>query len=120
MPLSTQGTSSSSAAIRWAEPERVARDVRAFAASLRRERPEVRRIFWYGSWVTGRPTASSDVDLCVVVAEDERPPRHRIPDYLPDRFSTGVDLVVFTEAEFARLQDWSPAWHRAITAGQWL
>jgi len=107
-----------SAVIRWADPEAVDRAVRGFARSLLASHPEVRRVYWYGSWVTGIPTPSSDVDLCVVVSHDSRRPRDRIPDYLPERFPTGVDLTVLTEEELQELRERSPAWYRAIIKGR--
>lgn len=75
------------------------------------------RIYWYGSWVSGGATPSSDVDLCVVVDADERSPRHRVPDYLPSRFPVGVDLVVLTESEWRDLAERAASWHRAIVGG---
>lgn len=104
--------------VRWADPERIAAAVTEYAADLRARRREVTRIFWYGSWVRGDATPSSDVDLCVVVAEDDRKPRDRLPDYLPTRFPVGVDLVVLSEAELEALPKRAPDWHRAITHGR--
>jgi hypothetical protein len=44
------------------------------------------------------------VDLLVLLDHDERPPRERIPDYLPDAFPVGVDVIPWTRAELeARL-----------------
>ena len=89
-----------------------------WARGLRDRRSEVSDIYWYGSWVSGTATPSSDVDLCVIVKDDARPPRHRIPDYLPGRFPVGVDLSVLTEEELAELPDRAPSWYRAITGGR--
>lgn len=104
--------------IRWAEPERVGAAVEAFAEEVRQRHPAVTSIYWYGSWVSGGATPSSDVDLCVVVESDARRPRDRVPDFLPAGFPVGVDLVVLTEDELAGLADRSPSWHAAITGGR--
>lgn len=104
--------------IRWADPIPVDRAVREFAERLRRERPEVRGIYWYGSWVTGIPTPASDADLVVVVDHDTRPARDRVPDYLPDRFPVSVDLTVLTEEEWDRLPAVAPEWHRTVMSGR--
>lgn len=114
MPLE----SSSSAVVRWADADRISAAVEAWAEELRRLDPSVSRVFWYGSWVKGRPTPSSDADLCVVLESDERRPRDRVPDYLPRQFPVGVDLVVLTEGEFRQLEERSPGWFRAITSGR--
>lgn len=104
--------------VRWADPGRIADAVQEYAVDLRRRHPEVSRIYWYGSWVSGAPTPSSDVDLCVVVEADDRRPGERVPEYLPARFPTGVDLVVLTEDEMAELADRAPSWRRAIVEGR--
>lgn len=104
--------------IRWAEPERIAAAVREYVRGLRERYGGISEIYWYGSWASGDATPASDVDLCVVVEADERRPRDRLPDYLPDRFPVGLDLVVFTEDEMAELARRAPSWHRAIAGGR--
>jgi uncharacterized protein len=104
--------------VRWADPERVGESVRAYADDLRRRSPSIRKILWYGSWVSGVPTPRSDVDLCIVLEADHRRPRDRIPEYLPDRFPVGIDLIVLTEGELQELERRSPSWHRAIVSGR--
>ena len=110
--------SSSSAAVRWADPGAVAAAVAELARALRLRCPGVTRIYWYGSWVSGRPKASSDVDLCIVVDADARRMRDRVPDYLPIRFPAPLDLIVLTEAELSSLPQRAPSWYRAIVAGR--
>lgn len=104
--------------VRWADREAVEDAVREHAESLRRREASVSRVIWYGSWVNGTPTPSSDVDLCVVVESDSRRPRHRVPDYLPTKFPVGVDLVVLTEAELEAMAERAPTWYRAIASGK--
>ena len=91
--------------------------VHEHAAHLREEYPGIDKIIWFGSRVGGHPTPGSDVDLCIVLEEDPRPPRHRMPDFLPAGFPVGVDLLVYTEEEFARLEEEHPGFYRAIMAG---
>lgn len=108
----------SSVVVRWADPDRIGDAVREYAADLRKRRPEVSRIYWYGSWISGEATPSSDADLCVVVEADERKPRERVGEYLPVRLPVGVDLVVLTEDEMEQLADRAPSWRRAIIEGR--
>ena len=103
--------------IRWADYEGVERATRGLADRIRAEHQGVQAIHWYGSWPAGTATPSSDVDLCIIVEEDDRPPRVRTPDYLPSRFPVPLDLTVLTEAEWRRLPERAPSWHRAITSG---
>ncbi len=104
--------------MRWADPKRISSAVQDYATAIRRRHPEVSRIFWYGSWVSGVATPSSDADICIVVRDDSRRPRDRTPEYMPTKFPVGIDLVVLTESEISALATRSPGWHRAITAGR--
>jgi uncharacterized protein len=104
--------------IRWADPAAVARAVADYAGELRRDHPGIRRILWYGSWVSGRPTPTSDVDLCIVVRAADRRVRDRTPDFLPDRFPLPLDLLVVTEEELGAMASRSPSWHQAIVSGR--
>jgi predicted nucleotidyltransferase len=104
--------------IRSADRATITRAVEAYAARLRREHPEIRRVIWFGSWVNGIPTPGSDVDLCIVVEHAEKPPHERPIDYLPVGFPVGVDLFVYTAEEFARLAQLSPGWYAAIQRGK--
>lgn len=111
---------SSSVTIKSANREAVEAAVRAYVQRLRRERPEVKRVIWFGSWVTGRPVPGSDVDLCLVLSRADKPYRERLPDYLPLGFPVGVDLFPYTEAELKRLRRTDPAWHRTLVSGRTL
>ena len=71
-----------------------------------------------GSWVTGTPTASSDVDLCVIVGDDARQRRDRVADLVPPRFPQPLDLLVLTTDEWDRLSDRSPGLYAAISSGR--
>lgn len=106
-----------SVVIRSIDREKVQEAVREYARRLRQSRPEVMRIIWFGSWVTGYPAPGSDVDLCVVVSKADKPIRERLPDYLPSKFPLGVDIFVYTQDELDHLRQSAPGWHQAISSG---
>jgi predicted nucleotidyltransferase len=58
----------------------------------------------FGSWARGQADAWSDIDL-ILVAESTRPFVDRFRDY-PEllRGPGGIDLLVYTPAEFARVR----------------
>ncbi len=107
-----------SARIRSVDPQAVAEAVAAYAARLKRERPEVRRIIWFGSRVSGRPGPGSDVDLCLVLDRRDRPRRELLAEYLPTGFPVGMDLFPCSTEEFALLPAESPGWWAAIAKGK--
>lgn len=98
--------------------QEVERAVRAYVRDLLSRCPEVQAVIWFGSWVTGRPSRYSDVDICLILSESptERI-RDRIPRYLPDRFPGGLDVFPYTVEEFDALRSTAPSWYRAIKAG---
>jgi len=77
----------------------------------------VRRIVWFGSRVNGIPSPGSDVDVCLVLAQSDKPFRERAVDYLPLGFPVGLDLFPYTVEELERLRREHPSWHRSIMAG---
>jgi predicted nucleotidyltransferase len=118
MPSRVQRRSLTSVVIRSADRERIGRAVAQYVASLRAMHPEIERIIWFGSWVTGRPTPGSDVDLCLILASSDKSLRERVVDFLPVGFPVGIDLFPYTRDEFDRLADHSPGWKRTILTGQ--
>ncbi len=64
------------------------------------------RAAWiFGSRARGTASAESDIDV-IVVAPTDRPFVERFRDYLPAILDArvGVDLLVYTPEEFARMQ----------------
>ena len=107
-----------SVVVKSVDREAVRKEVRAYARALRAAHPEVERIVWFGSWVRGTPTPGSDVDLCLVLSQSDKPFRDRIPDYLPFGFPVDLDLFPYTRAELERLRTSSPAWYRTLMSGE--
>ena len=104
--------------IKSIDRERIQAAVYEYAAQLRREHPEIQRILWFGSWITGLPTPGSDVDICLILSHSDIRPRDRISNYLPLGFPVGVDLFAYTEQEFERLRSSSPGMYQAILSGK--
>jgi predicted nucleotidyltransferase len=107
----------STVAIRSIDRDRIRQAVASLAAQIRKQHPEVERVIWFGSWVIGLPSPGSDVDLCLVLSSSDKPPRDRIPDYLPLGFPVGIDLFAYTIDEFVQLRHSSPGWFEAIHSG---
>ena len=92
--------------------------VEALVGAWYAEHPEIESVFWFGSWVTGKPSPRSDVDLCIVVNRSDELRHERIVHFLPLEFPTGLDLVVYTSDEFDALGSDLPAWAAAIRSGR--
>ena len=117
MPSRALRESSASLVVKSNNRAIVERAVRAWARRIGDRRPDVRRIIWFGSRVNGTPAPGSDVEVCVVLADSDKPFRKRIGEYLPFGFPVGLDLFPYTVAELERIRTEHPSWYRAITAG---
>jgi predicted nucleotidyltransferase len=104
--------------IKFTDPQRIRKAVIDYAFRLRSTHQEIKRIIWFGSWVTGLPSAGSDVDLCLIISSSDKPLRERIVDYLPVGFPVGIELFAYTESEFEQLKTTSPSWYRSIMKGE--
>jgi uncharacterized protein len=117
LPVNEHDESSISARVRYAEPEPIRKAVRDYVRDLRSEHPEILSIRWFGSWVRGDAVVGSDVDLCIIVDRSDKPRRDRMMDFLPRVFPVGIDLFVYTTAEFDALRTEHPSMRRAIDSG---
>ncbi len=83
--------------------------LRGLAAKLLAQRQEVKAVYVFGSLARGDCTGFSDIDLLILLHHnDQADPIQRIVEYLPYfSLDRGVDLLVFTQAE----------WENALTAG---
>lgn len=118
MPSDTRRLLLNSVVIKSVDRVAVESAVESYVARLRVQHPEVKRVFWFGSWITGLPSPGSDVDLCLVLSSSDKNRRDRMPDYLPVGFPVGIDLVAYTQAEFQQLQEDSPGWHAVLLSGR--
>lgn len=108
----------SSVEIKYTDPNEITAAVMRFVAGLRSTFPEIESVIWFGSWVSGLPSAGSDVDLCVIVSQTDLPLRDRVARFLPTRFPVGVDMVVYTADELKQLSEEHPSWYQAIEQGR--
>ena len=115
--MNAHDESSISARVRYAEHETIRKAVRDYVHDLRAGHPEIRSIRWFGSWVRGDAGVGSDVDLCIIVDRSDKPRRDRTMDFLPRVFPVGIDLFVYTPAEFDALRTEHPSMRKAIDSG---
>src|SRR6516165_7702830 len=76
--------------------EQLVAKLRATMPELARKLP-LRRVVLFGSWVTGRATAFSDIDLLVVYAGPPRDDAYAIVRRVVDQ--RGIEPHVYTESD---------------------
>ncbi len=90
----------SSSVFKWPDRETVAASVREWARRLARERPELLRAGYFGSYARGDWGVSSDVDLIMIVQESRAPFWQRSLDWDPAGLPVPADVLVYTEDEW--------------------
>jgi len=86
------------------------RELRDWAARLRRERSDVEKIGLFGSYATDTYGPHSDADLLIVLRTGDKSFRDRIPEFLPDGISVPCDVFPYTAVELESLQQEGSPW----------
>ncbi len=94
-----------SSVLRWPSKAEVDRAVRPWAAAAGRDRPEVLRIGYFGSYARGDWGVGSDLDLVAVVAQSGLPFHRRANVWDLTELPVPAELVVYTEEEWATLPE---------------
>lgn len=92
-----------SAEVRFVDREKVLDDLHCAAREARSRRPEILRVFLFGSLVHGNWTADSDADLIVVVRKEFSDIFDR-SRYQIHTKSISTDTLVYSETEFDELR----------------
>jgi predicted nucleotidyltransferase len=98
----------------FADKERVLRELRAWAACLKQEHPDVEKVGLFGSYATGTYGPRSDADLLILLRTSAKSFRDRIPDFLPAGLSVPCDVFPYTTDEIETLQRDGSPWIRHI------
>ena len=97
--------SSSSHVLSWPASDAVTGAARAWAAALKATRSDVLRVGYFGSYARGDWGVGSDLDLVVVLTACGEPPLRRGLGFdTISGFPVPVDLLVYTQDEWRRLE----------------
>lgn len=94
----------SSRVLKWADADAVDRAVRAWAGEVARERPDVQRIGYFGSYARGDWGVGSDVDIVVIVERTGEPFDRRGAQWHPTGLPVPADVLVYTSEEWEELR----------------
>ena len=92
-----------SSVLKWPDAAAVDRAVREWAVRLSRERSEIIRIGYFGSYARSDWGVGSDVDLLAIVAKSDRPFDLRASEWDATTLPVPADLLVYTVAEWESL-----------------
>ena len=92
-----------SSVFKWPDAASVDRAVRQWAEKVNREREGILRIGYFGSYAKGNWGVGSDLDLVIIVKSSELPFHRRAIEWDTMELPVPTDVVVYTEAEWQRL-----------------
>lgn len=100
----------------WPDATRVDQAIRQWAAEAGRQRPEVTRIGYVGSYARGDWGVGSDLDVVIVVTGTPAPFIRRAAEWDLSSLPVPIDLLVDTDAEWQALPARSPRLARTLAA----
>lgn len=105
----------------FADKDKVLHQLKDYAKSLKRTRPEVERVGYFGSYANDTYGPASDVDLLIILRQSDKRFLDRIPDFLPDNLSICCDVFPYTSEEIERMkQDGNPWIRHVLSEVVWL
>ncbi len=90
--------------LRWPDRVTVDRAVRAWATEQAKQRPEVVKLGYFGSYARGDWGVGSDVDLVVVVQTAEEPFEQRTLSWDTSSLPVPAEILIYTESEWRTLK----------------
>lgn len=93
----------SSSVLKWPDAETVGRAVRSWAEKVARDRREVLRIGYFGSYARGDWGVGSDLDLVIVLDHSEQPFEGRAAAWDVTELPVPADVLVYTKDEWQAL-----------------
>ncbi|AUB81524.1 hypothetical protein THSYN_11550 [Candidatus Thiodictyon syntrophicum] len=105
-----------SSVLRW--PNRAAVDAaaRRWAETQRALHPELKKLGYFGSYARGNWGVGSDLDLIALVSHGKRPFGQRAMDWDLDPLPVPAEILVYTESEWARLEQEGGRFFTTVTA----
>ena len=94
----------------FADKDKVLRQLKDYAKSIKRTNPEVERVGYFGSYANDTYGPASDVDLLIVLRQSNKRFMDRIPDFLPDNLSICCDVFPYTREEIGRMKQDDNIW----------
>ena len=94
----------------FADKDKVLRQLKDYAKSIKRTNPEVERVGYFGSYANDTYGPASDVDLLIILRQSDKRFLDRIPDFLPDNLSICCDVFPYTREEIDRMKQDDNIW----------
>ena len=89
-----------SSVFKWPDKETVDAAVRGWVEKVAKERPEVVRIGYFGSYARGDWGVGSDLDLIIILESSDKPFEIRAVEWDTAEIPVSTDTLVYTQKEW--------------------
>jgi hypothetical protein len=93
-----------SSVLKWPSRDAVERELRRWASQTAKGHPDLVRLGVFGSYARGDAGVGSDLDIVAIVHASDRRPEERTRGWDTTSLPVPVDLLVYTEEEWARVR----------------
>lgn len=90
--------------LKWPDAQTVVQAVKGWAETVTRDRPEVVRIGFFGSYARGDWGVGSDLDLIIIVADSRQPFELRPSGFNTLELPVPADVLVYTQEEWQAMK----------------
>lgn len=90
--------------LKWPDAQTVVQALKGWAEKVTRDRPEVVRIGFFGSYARGNWGVGSDLDLIIIVADSRQPFELRPSGFNTLELPVPTDVLVYTQEEWQAMK----------------
>ena len=90
--------------LKWPDAQTVVQALTRWAETVTRDRPEVVRIGFFGSYARGDWGVGSDLDLIIIVADSRQPFELRPSGFNTLELPVPADVLVYTQEEWQAMK----------------
>jgi len=94
---------SNSPVLKWPDAQTVIEELHRWAKQVLRQRQDVNRIGFFGSYARGNDGVGSDLDLIIIVDHSDDPFERRSVAWDMTKLPVPADLLVYTKEEWQSL-----------------
>lgn len=104
-----------SSVMKWPRKKEVEKSLNDWSVKLIKERDDVTRIGYFGSYAKGNWGVGSDLDLIVILEESDEPFERRGIGFDTSSIPVPTELLVYTRKEWKKMKEEKSRFYRTVS-----
>lgn len=104
-----------SSVMRWPGKKEVEKSLKKWTEELTKERDDVIRVGYFGSYAKGNWGVGSDLDLIILLKETDKPFERRGIDFDTSPLPVPTELLVYTGDEWGKLKEGESGFYLTVS-----